>query len=199
MYETLYADITEDLVERGYSVIEKALSAELNAKLFCISKEERGFVQAGIVGGASKLVDTSRRSTSIRWLDEDGDAQSEFLAFTKGLQLYLNRQLFLGLSYYESHFALYKEGDFYEKHLDALKHSKNRVITTVYYLDEAWSQRDGGELLIWDEEEQFIQKVLPEAGTLVVFLSEKFPHEVVPTKRERHSIAGWFRIDKRDS
>jgi len=27
----------------------------------------------------------------------------------------------------------------------------------------------------------------------VIFLSERFPHEVLPAKKKRHSIAGWFR------
>ena len=86
--------------------------------------------------------------------------------------------------------------DFYERHLDSFKNSKNSVVTTVYYLDEAWGTDDGGELLIYDIEGKLIEKVLSESGTLVVFLSEKFPHEVLPTRRKRHSIAGWFRIDK---
>ncbi|MDQ7061154.1 MAG: 2OG-Fe(II) oxygenase [Sulfurimonas sp.] len=32
----------------------------------------------------------------------------------------------------------------------------------------------------------------PQANTLVVFLSEKFPHEVKVAKKQRFSIAGWF-------
>jgi len=27
-------------------------------------------------------------------------------------------------------------------------------------------------------------------------MSEDFPHEVLPTKAKRSSIAGWFRVDK---
>jgi SM-20-related protein len=38
-------------------------------------------------------------------------------------------------------------------------------------------------------------KVLPSFGTIVVFLSEEFPHEVLPAKRDRYSIAGWFRLN----
>lgn len=33
---------------------------------------------------------------------------------------------------------------------------------------------------------------------MVVFLSEKFPHEVLKANRKRYSIAGWFRVDVRD-
>jgi len=51
-------------------------------------------------------------------------------------------------------------------------------------------------LIIYDENNNMIQKVFPHANTLVVFLSDKFPHEVLPAKKKRYSIAGWFRVDK---
>ena len=31
---------------------------------------------------------------------------------------------------------------------------------------------------------------------LIVFLSDIFPHEVLPSNKKRYAIAGWFRIDK---
>jgi SM-20-related protein len=40
-----------------------------------------------------------------------------------------------------------------------------------------------------------IEKVVPQMGTLVVFLSERFPHEVLPAHADRYSIAGWFRVN----
>ena len=109
-----------------------------------------------------------------------------------GLQQYLNRTLFMGLSYYESHFAIYDEGDFYEKHLDAFKNSNHRVLTSIYYLN---SMNEGGELMIYDEENKLLQRVEPKEDRLVMFLSDKFPHEVLNTKVKRYSIAGWFRVD----
>ena len=33
----------------------------------------------------------------------------------------------------------------------------------------------------------------PAAGTLVVFMSGDFPHEVLPASRERLSLTGWYR------
>jgi len=196
MYETLYSNITDNLVDNGYVIIEKALSKELSKKLFLICEDEVGFTQAGISSLKSTHIDNLKRSSLIRWLDEDMYAQSEFLAFTSGLQLYLNRHLYLGLNNYESHFATYKEGDFYEKHLDVFENIKNRVVTTVYYLNKDWVLGDGGELLIYDQESTLLQRVVPESGTLVIFISERFPHEVLPTNKKRHSIAGWFRVDK---
>jgi SM-20-related protein len=85
-------------------------------------------------------------------------------------------------------FLIFTEGSF--------KNSKNRVVTTVYYLNENWSEDDGGELVIYDEDNNYLTKVTPHANTLIVFLSDKFPHEVLPAKKKRFSIAGWFRVDK---
>ena len=37
--------------------------------------------------------------------------------------------------------------------------------------------------------------ITPSFGTIVVFLSEEFPHEVLPAMRDRYAIAGWFRLN----
>jgi len=194
-YEPLYAQITEALVEEGFVVIENALNANLCSSLLTFSKNQNAFQQAGISGGKDLHLDSRKRRDKILWIDEDASVQSEYLAFCKGLKDYLNRALYLGLSYYESHFAIYEEGDFYEKHLDAFKNSKNRVVTSVYYLNEIWDTSDGGELLIYDKENRLLTKVIPHSNTLVIFLSDKFPHEVLPASKKRFSIAGWFRVD----
>jgi len=193
----LYEKITDALVKDGYIVIENALDKQLSLELLHKAKEAKNYKQAGISASSVKHIDNNRRRDKILWLDEDEACVSAYLHFTEDLREYLNRSLYLGLSYYEAHFARYEKGDFYEKHLDAFKNSKNRVVTTVYYLNDVWSEEDGGELVIYDKEGKFIKKVLPKANTLVVFMSEEFPHEVLPSRKERYSIAGWYRIDKR--
>jgi len=107
----------------------------------------------------------------------------------------MNQRLFLGLFDYESHYAHYPSGAFYKRHVDAFKGQSNRVLTTVMYLNPFWQTQDGGQLQIYDiNDDNLITSVEPEMGTFVVFLSEQFPHEVLPSKRDRYSIAGWFRI-----
>ena len=196
MNEELYSKITDALVEEGYVVIENALDSKLPIELKNFALTQTDFKQAGISGAGDLHLDANRRRDKIQWIEEDNTVQSEFLNFANGLKDYLNRELYLGLSYYESHFAIYNKGDFYETHLDAFKNSKNRVVTTVYYLNEEWNESDGGELVVYDENHNFLAKVLPNANTLVVFLSDKFPHEVLPAKKKRYSIAGWFRVDR---
>ncbi|MDD2449154.1 MAG: 2OG-Fe(II) oxygenase [Sulfurimonas sp.] len=195
MHQTIYSKITDALVDVGYIVIEDAISKNLSQRLLKDAIIENNFKPAGI--SDAKKIDTSRRRDRIHWLDDDGSVRSEFLAFTDGFKEYLNRTLFMVLTYYESHYSIYRKGDFYETHLDAFKNSKNRVVTTVYYLNREWQEGDGGELVIYNEDGSFLKKVEPRADTLVVFLSERFPHEVLPAIKKRYSIAGWFRVDKR--
>jgi len=195
MSEAFYLEIVDALVKDGYIVLTDALSSDLPMKLKILAQKSE-FKRAGISGASDLHLDETRRRDKIHWLDEDDGDQSEFLTFTHELQEVLNRELYLGLSYYESHFAKYEEGDFYEKHLDAFKNSKNRVVTTVYYLNDNWDEKDGGELVIYDENDTLIIKLHPKANTLVIFMSERFPHEVLAANRQRFSIAGWYRIDK---
>jgi len=57
----------------------------------------------------------------------------------------------------------------------------------------------GGELVLYPAECPEGILVAPRGGTLAVFLSEEIPHEVLPTRAPRHSIAGWFRRNRTDS
>jgi len=196
MNEKLYSEIINALVKDGYIIIPNALDKNLACGLKEYAQNEKDFKRAGISGSNDLHLDNQRRRDKIHWLNKDSSFQSDFLAFTDGLKERINRELYMGITYYESHFAIYDEGDFYETHLDSFKNSKNRVVTTVYYLNEDWSDEDGGELVIYDENNNFLSKVTPHANTLIVFLSDKFPHEVLPAKKRRFSIAGWYRIDK---
>jgi len=40
-----------------------------------------------------------------------------------------------------------------------------------------------------------IARITPLMGSLVVFLSDRVPHEVTAANRLRYSIAGWFRVN----
>jgi len=74
-----------------------------------------------------------------------------------------------------------------------LKGARNRIVSSVTYLTPDWNDSDAGHLVLYDGDELEIQRVLPQAGTLVLFMSEDIPHEVLPPTRPRSSIAGWYR------
>ncbi|MFA6193066.1 MAG: 2OG-Fe(II) oxygenase [Sulfurimonas sp.] len=191
----LYEQITDALVKDGYLIIPHAMQNSLAHELLALASQTTNYKKASISRALNKQIDSEKRKDSICWLDHDHGAQSKFLNFADGLKEYINKELFMGIRYFESHFAIYEEGDFYETHIDAFKDSKNRVVTAVYYLNENWVDCDGGELIVYDEENNYLKSVAPHADTLVVFLSDKFPHEVLKANKRRYSIAGWFRVD----
>jgi SM-20-related protein len=141
------------------------------------------------------------RNDRTLWLTGQSEAPFMFLSVMEQLREDLNARLFMGLFEYEAHYALYPPGGFYKKHLDSFRGARNRIVSTVTYLTPGWTESDGGHLVLYDgqDDTQETARILPQAGTLAVFLSEDVPHEVLPPARERASIAGWFRCNNSTS
>ncbi|HQQ74620.1 MAG TPA: 2OG-Fe(II) oxygenase [Pseudomonadales bacterium] len=156
--------------------------------------------QAGVGRGVHHHRDSLTRSDSIVWFDGVSAAQQQYLAVMEALRLSLNSQLFLGLFEYEAHFAFYAPGAFYHEHLDSFAGVGGRIVSVVTYLNADWPSNGGGELLIHAQTHKDVAAtiVLPEAGTVVIFLSEQVLHEVLPAMVGRYSIAGWFRLNAPD-
>ena len=93
----------------------------------------------------------------------------------------------------ECHYSRYPRGAFYKTHLDRFGDHDLRVVSLVFYLNERWQDHQGGELLIHDTSGNTIERVLPRSGTMVAFLSARFPHEVLPATRPRLALTGWMR------
>jgi SM-20-related protein len=72
-----------------------------------------------------------------------------------------------------------------------------RKISCIVYLNQDWKNEDGGQLRLYLNEtdasnnEKSID-ILPISGRSVIFLSDTFYHEVLPARRERISLTGWF-------
>lgn len=196
--ETLFAKIADDLYAKGYSIQPNALPMTLAEDLLeeLHSSEELEFKTAGIGRGRDLTTNEFVRTDKICWIQGTNDTCSRWLEWTGALQSYLNRRLFLGLFSFESHFAHYRPGDFYKRHVDAFKGNTNRVLSLVTYLNTDWGIDDGGEMVLYQKDDDFSgTKVTPGLGTVAIFLSEEFPHEVLASRRDRYSIAGWFRVN----
>ncbi len=196
---SVYERIEQDIALRGISIIENALPMATIAPLLArvASLPEHAFNEAGTGRKQDHQINQFVRRDQIHWLDSQHPAEGLWFDWMNGLKSHLNRTLMLGLFSYESHFAMYQPGAFYKKHLDAFKGQANRRLSTVLYLNPNWQAQYGGELVVFDEHqpENVILKVPPNFGTLVVFLSEDFPHEVLPASHLRYSIAGWYRVN----
>jgi SM-20-related protein len=202
--ETLLDAMADALTIDGYLIIDKsmpdALLQNLSDSFQALNQSD--FKAAGIGRQSDFQLHESIRSDKIHWITNTTVTTSDFLQWMESLRVGLNRRLFLGLFDYESHFAYYPIGAFYKKHVDAFRDSRksaksNRVLSTVLYLNKDWHTSHGGELVVYHENgQQILEKILPEFGRMIIFLSEKFPHEVLAGNRERKSIAGWFRINE---
>lgn len=193
-FSTQTLDIIADaLVDKGYIILD--IDDPLMNALAKHSQNIDTYLQASIGRDTSKQEVLTVRSDKIQWLHESSEPDASYLDAMKALQEGMNERLYMGLRYHEAHYAYYPVGSFYKKHLDAFKGKSSRKLTTVLYLNEAWQETDGGALIIYDEHDEEITRVLPALGRMVIFLSDRFPHEVLPANKDRYSIAGWFRID----
>ncbi|MFD2190542.1 2OG-Fe(II) oxygenase [Pistricoccus aurantiacus] len=191
------ARLVDHLVKDGWFVGENFLDLELCQALRTEVETlacKDALDAAGIGRGRQHSLRRDIRGDNIHWLDNGSQEQRRYLSAMAALQHQLNAELYLGLFEFEAHFAHYPPGAFYKAHLDSFEGRSNRVISTVTYLNSHWQPGDGGEMLIFDPKtQQEIARIPPKSGTFTCFLSETIPHEVLPTRQPRASIAGWFR------
>lgn len=100
-------------------------------------------------------------------------------------------------------YAYYPTGGFYRRHRDAIPGSASmlRRFSLLMYLNRDWKEDNGGRLRLHmdsggdflpEGEQPNFQDVDPNGGTLVLFDSDKLPHEVLDTRAERIAIVGWY-------
>ena len=195
------------LTDTGWAVAYDVVPLQLARDLLAEAQQlhgEKMLTIAGVGRADDYQQDRSIRRDKIRWLNARSTPQAAYLDIMETVRLAVNRALFMGLFSYESHYAVYEPGAFYARHRDAFKGARNRVLSTVFYLNEDWKTGegdldDGGALAIFSDDEALVPIIMvpPEMGTLALFLSEDIPHEVLSARRDRYSIAGWFRVNDR--
>lgn len=194
----LFSRIASEIRDKGFSINPAAVELELTSALLShvLEMNRTKFSTAGIGRGDNYVRSRFVRTDEICWITGESEVGCQWLEWANSLRLHLNRELLLGLFSFESHFSHYGIGDYYRRHKDAFRGDANRVLSLVLYLNPAWTTEDGGELVIYPSDDATDGlKVTPLMGTLVVFLSEDFPHEVLAAARDRYAIAGWFRVN----
>ena len=190
------------LTEFGYAVIPHFISLPLVRELIAASSDrwkEGEFVPAAIGTGETRQIAAAIRTDEIHWLEPGSLSapQASYWNRMEELRLPLNRALFLGLFELEAHLACFPPCGFYKAHLDCHQGSNARILSTIIYLDEDWSDAEGGQLRLYTDREAGTMgaaiDIFPEPGKLVIFQSAVFWHEVRISSRLRHSMTGWFR------
>lgn len=196
----VHAAVIDALAGPGYAVVPgyaaPALSAALRDEALAMWAGG-GFRHARVGIGAAKELRTEVRRDWVHWLDPDdlSTSQARYWAAIDALRVAVNEQLFLSLHGFEAHLALYPPEAYYRRHTDQFKGAGHRKITVILYLNEAWTDADGGRLRLYvpEGEGERPVDVEPRAGTLVAFRSDVFEHEVLPATTTRLSLTGWLR------
>uniref|UniRef100_UPI004048DA3D 2OG-Fe(II) oxygenase n=1 Tax=Algoriphagus sp. TaxID=1872435 RepID=UPI004048DA3D len=199
--EDLLDHISQEIYNNSYVVVDDFVNegfrkALLKEQIDLLNQGQ--FTKAAIGKGDQRQVRTEIRSDEVLWMDSTALSPFQAIFWEKvaEVQQVLNRRCFLGLKSFEGHFARYPIGSFYKRHLDQFHAVPHRIVTLILYLNESWTESDGGQLRMYFPQEdgsERIEDVLPVGGRLVVFLSEEIPHEVLPTQKDRISITGWLR------
>ena len=196
--DILFTAIASDIRAKGFSIQPMALPDAVLSPVVSHNQAmlQSQFSQAGIGRSLDFQQNNFVRRDEISWITGESEAGQIWLNWTAKLQTFLNRHLFLGLFSFESHFAHYPPGAFYKRHYDAFHGQANRILSIVVYLNPHWPLDAGGELVLYRDDRDVVGiKVTPALGTIVTFLSEEFPHEVLPATQDRYSIAGWYRLN----
>lgn len=197
LYEEIISGILEDqyyIAENFFDLEEVAVMREALLKKY----EEDEFKKAAIGNRTNEIISKTIRGDFILWINEAdaGEAESIFFSKINSLITYLNKTCFLGILQKEFHYALYPEGTFYKRHLDTFQNDDRRKLSLVCYLnDEDWKPENGGELVIYKEENgvEVAKSIFPLPGRVVIFESQLLEHEVKPVKTTRMSITGWLK------
>lgn len=192
--EVVSADggITED----GVSVRDEFLTrAEVRALAECAElRRGRGDFSAARIGGERSLQRREEiRGDSICWITAPLlPAERALLERLERLRLQLNAEAYLGLFDLELHHAWYPAGAAYRRHVDQPRGRAQRQVSLVLYLNQRWAPAAGGELRIFDAAGGH-RDIEPVGGRLVCFVTPGREHEVLPARRDRLSVSGWFR------
>jgi SM-20-related protein len=189
-------DLSENLMADGIAIQDGFLSPPRVRRLIeCAEKHQRrGEFSAARVGADRRSpVAAEIRGDRTCWIIPPLLAEERaLLCDLERLRVDINREGFLGVFDLELHYARYPPGAGYARHVDQLRGRDHRKVSLIVYLNESWTGEDGGELRIFDDIGGH-RDIEPAAGRLVCFLTAEREHAVLPSRRDRLSIAGWFR------
>ena len=186
----------QSLGERGWFTREDFLGqAEARAiRAEALARVDAGRLRpAGIRRGADHSLDRATRGDLITWVEpgEGEPALGRLCAAFSALGEALSAEAYLGLGRFDLQLACYPGGgEHYARHMDAFPGQSNRRVTAIYYLNPDWVPAHGGLLRLHPEEG--VVDVAPRLDSLVVFLSERIEHEVLPAHAPRLALTAWY-------
>lgn len=154
-----------------------------------IARSQADFTQAGT--GAGRVRNTDVRTDRTAW---EADLPGRFHGMRERfveVRTELNAAAWMGLDAFAIQLAVFEPGGHYQAHRDALRADAARRVTAILYLNPRWCPADGGCLRVHGTDAP--RDIEPQGGRLVVFLSDRVLHEVLPARVVRQAATAWFR------
>lgn len=194
-------ELAQDLTLKGWhlsqNLVPEDICLDLLTQLKLYQQSPGDFSKAHIGQGAHKKNVNEIRGDFIRWLEPKSPEpyEQKFFLWFEEFKQNINQNLLLNITDCELHYAFYPPDTNYEKHIDVFQQNSSRVLSFVLYLNKEWQATDGGELILFKEQnpEEEDVRIAPHFGHLVVFLSRQIHHQVNFTNRERLSVTGWLK------
>jgi len=188
-------DEVRSLGEGELIVRDGVLGEELARRVRAEATSRLGDLEpAGIGRGSERREAPAIRGDDHVWLDPPAlcsALSSVWSLFSTALDV-LNQRAWLGVARFEVQLAAFRRpGARYTRHLDAFRDHGLRRATLIYYLNPGWCREDGGELRVYLGDR--VCDIEPLLDRLVLFLSDRVEHEVLPARRLRLAITAWFR------
>ena len=189
----LWLSWMDDLAEQDYVIIDDFIDNNLYKEIKNFLFENIDvFDKAGIGSLNQHTIKKNIRGDKTYWLNKDRDkVLSGFWNLLEETKSTLNRYCYLSLSGQEFHLAHYPSGGYYKRHLDQFEGRNNRMISMIIYLNDNWETENGGQLEILDKNKK-LQLIAPIAKRCVLFKSDKVPHAVLKSFKDRYSLTGWL-------
>jgi SM-20-related protein len=192
MFEAFINSYLENDVGIASEFLSEELAHNLSENLLKLRSLDL-LKNAGTGNEQSILIDNTVRKDRIYWLDRNHNDthENDFFDLMDKFVAYLNQTCYTGITSYEFHYALYENGSFYKRHIDQFKNNDSRQFSMITYLNVAWKDTDGGELVVYHD--HFEQHITPTNRKSVFFKSSDLEHEVLVTNVARLSITGWLK------
>ncbi len=177
------------LGERGWFVRDGFAGSDVVA---AAHREAEGTTleSAGMGRGQGYHLARDERGDAIAWIDAGSapPAIASIVARFEALRVALNEGAYLGLAGFDLQLARYAPGGRYVRHRDAHRGGSRRRVTAIHYLNPAWAPAHGGALRLHAPSHD----IEPIADRLVVFLSDRIEHEVLPCSAPRFALTAWY-------
>jgi SM-20-related protein len=177
------------LGDGGFIMRDGWLGPERAAAIARAAAAQDGFRPAAMSRG--RRLEPDVRGDELVWLDAPPPPLALLVDAFSGLMAELNASAWLGLGRLEVQLARYPGGGArYARHVDAFLGRESRVVTAIYYLNPDWRPEHGGWLRLHLDRSVDVEPILDR---LVVFLSARVEHEVLPAHAPRLAATAWYR------